>query len=312
MNRTVVALLIIGAYPAANAAEVYSQDGIDISLSGELELRYIKTQSEQQNLELDVSEANLALDVLYEMTEDFSIGAHLDYDSNNDDDSVQRGDIYASLIFKQAHVLTFGVQPTIIDDAGIGEDYEFGFTSFVDDIAVSGEQVAKYKYDGGEMLYGGLAYSSYQNTTEVNRSDDDYVLDGKIGARIEDYELTLFAVNAERNDLKRHSVVGELRYFVADLALAGTYAATNEKQATGPDLNIDMVGLTASYWDGGRIEYAGGWANIDNSSNSQKINDYYANVTYIFTDYVKAFAEIGLTDEDNTDVGYTIGLNGTF
>jgi hypothetical protein len=307
-----LAFIAAGVCSASQAAELYSQDGVEIGLSGELELRYIKTKSEQQNLELDVSEANLALDVLYDMTEDFSIGAHIDYDSNNDDDSVTRGDIYMSLIIQQAHTLSFGVQPTILDDAGIGEDYAFGFTSFVNDIALSGDQVAKYKYDGGEMFYGGLAYSSYQNTTDVTRSDDDYVLDGNIGARIEDYELTLFAVNAERNKLKRSSYVGELRYFIADLSLATTYATTSEEQVVGSDLDIDLFGLAATYWDGGRLEYSAGWANVDNSSNNEKINDYYANVTYIFTNYVKAFAEVGASDEDNTDFGYTIGINGTF
>lgn len=93
------------------------------------------------------------------------------------------------------------------------------------------------------------------------------------------------------------------------MVFAGTYGYTDSEQDTGPNTEIDMFGLAATWDDGGRWSYAGGWANIDNSSNTDKINDVYINASYWMTDNVNAYAEIGFTDDDTQETGYVVGMD---
>lgn len=301
MKKLLLATAVAAVMGSAQAAEMYSMDGVTINVYGEVEVNYIKTQSEAQKSELNLEEASFGFGMNYEMTEDFAVGSYMNIDANNDDDSVTRGDVYMALKLYQAHTITLGSQPTIFDDAGIGEDYEFGFTSYVDSLDMEGDQVIKYKYDGGEMFYGGVAYSAYRNET----NEDDFELDGKIGARLMDLELTLFLGTAEHSNVTETAGALEARYTLGDLGLAATYARSDVEDSD--DNNI--FGVTATYWDGGRLEYAAGWANVDND---ETVNDFYANVTYTFTDEVSAYAEVGFSDQDDTDVGYVVGLNANF
>lgn len=312
MKKTLVALAVVAA-GSANAAEVYSLDGVSVNISGEVELQYVKTQSKTQDPELTVAEGSFGFDMDYEMTEDFAMAAHLDMDANNETDNVTRGDVYMSFVVEQAHTLSLGKQPTILDDAGVGDDYEFGFTSYVTSLTSSGDQVIKYKYDGGETFYGGVAYSAYANeATTSSVSDDDYEADGRIGARVNDYDFTLYVAKGEHVDLEETAVAVEARYVLGDLSFAGTVATSSAEQASASDRDKDLVGLSALYWDGGRIEYGIGWSVIDDSTLADKVNDVYVNATYTFTDEVNAFVEIGLTDEDNTDTGFVVGINASF
>lgn len=311
MKRSLLSLAVATMFASsANAAEVYALDGVTVNVSGEVEINYFKSQSKTLDPELQVAEGNFGFDLDYEMTEDFAIGGHVDFDANNDTDDVTRGDVYVSFLFSNMHTVTLGAQPTILDDAGIGEDFEFGFTSYVDNLNSEGDQVYKYKYDGGEVFYAGVAFSDHKNQDDFKSGD--YQLDGNIGARFEDIELTLYAINAELNGLDESAYIVEGRYTLGDLLFGATYATSTAKEDNAPDTDIDMFGLTASYWDGGRLTYAAGWANIDNSTNTDKINDFYINVAFDFSDQVLGYAEIGLTDEDDTDTGYVVGLSASF
>ncbi|MDG3088244.1 porin [Vibrio hannami] len=311
MKKSLLSLAVVTMFASsANAAEVYALDGVTVDVSGDVEINYFKSQDKALDPELQVAEGNFGFNLNYEMTEDFSVGGVVDFDANNETDDVTRGDVYLSLNFTNVHTVTFGVQPTILDDAGIGDDFEFGFTSYVDNLDSSGDQVIKYKYDGGEVFYAGIAFSDHKN--EDNFTPGDYELDGNIGARLDEVELTLYLVNAEINGEDERAYVLEGRYVLGDINFAATYATSKAENTGEPDTDIDMFGLTASYSRGDRFTYAAGWANIDNSDNSDRINDLYVNVAFDLSDQVQAYAELGFTDEDNTDTGYVVGMSASF
>ncbi|WED20607.1 porin [Vibrio sp. JC009] len=313
MRKTILAVAVAGTVGSVQAAEVYSLDGVTLNISGDVEVQYIKTQSEDQDLELNVADGTFGFDIDYDLTEDVTFGAALDIEVDDATDDFERGDVYISAKYVQAHTLTLGSQSTIYSDAGIGDDYEFGFTAAVEDVDSSGNQVVKYKYDGGEMFYGGIAYLANQNTTDTtNASGSDYVVDGKIGMRITDYDFTFYALQGETLDLDRDVYVLEARYNLGDTTLAAMYSNSTTEKADAADVDIDSVGLTATYSDGGRMKYAAGWAYIDDNSKTETVNDFYVNATYTLTDDLKAYAEVGLTDESNTDTGYVVGMKASF
>ena len=318
MKKSLLAIAVFAAATQVNAAEMYAQDGVTIDISGEVDVQYFKTMAETKDYSTEikdaqwrVDEANFGFNLGFEMSEDFSMGGHFDIDANNEDDSVTRGDVYFYVDILDAHIISAGIQPTILDDAGIGEDYEFGFNAFIENLDSSGEQVIKYRYDAGNSFYAGAAYSAYKN--ESADTEDDFELDGNVGVRLGDLEATLFVAMGEHNSLNANAYIAELRYVLGDIGIAGTYSYATTETISGEDSDINAMGLTGVYRPEGRFEYAAGWAVIDNDSNENgTVNDIYINTSFYFTDAVSAYAELGLSDEDNTDVGYVIGIAGSF
>ena len=321
MRKTLVSLAVLLAVGSANAAEVYSLDGVTINLNGEVGIQYIKERNENQHAEINVDEASFGFLMGYEMTEDLMIGASFGLDANNPEDNnrVTSGGASISLTMSQVHVVSFGDQSTIFDEAGIGDDYEFGFLAYVEELDREGEQVIKYKYNGQEVFSFGIAYSEHQNTaagaTDADGNavtDDDYEVDAKLGIRLEDLFLELFVAHGEQNSFNTEAYVVEARYRLGDLLLAGSYGTSSAELPSGADQDIDMYGATATYFDGGRFKYGIGWATTDDSTEDDPVNTAYANITYIFTNEVNAYAEVGYTDNDNADTGYVIGMNAKF
>lgn len=320
MKKSLIALVVVSAASYhANAAEIYSLDGVTINLGGEVDVQYYKDQEKSEHSEWNINEASFGFNITYEMTESLVMGAHLDVNANNgEDDSVTRGDVYGLINIDRMHTITFGSQSTILDDAGIGTDYSFGFTSFIDRMNVDGDQVVKYKYDGGSVFYGGLSYLEHRNDDTGNYYSDDYQVDGNIGARVEDFEFTLYASNSQTKDLDGDTYIFETRYTYGDWKFAGTVGRTTTQISNQTeDKTQDIYGLTASYFDGGRMMYGAGWANIDTShspsaSKNQNVNDLYVNVAYLLSRELKVYGEVGFTDESNMETGYVVGLDATF
>ncbi|MDC0609980.1 porin [Vibrio sp.] len=323
MKKTLLSLAVASIATSANAAEIYSMDGVTLDLSGEVDVQYYKAQDKSQHSQWTINEANFGFDLDYEMTESLLVGTHMDIDANNSDsdddtsDEVTRGDVYGKIVYDQVHTFTFGSQATILDEAGIGDDYEFGFTSFVDNADYEGDQVIKYKYDGGEMFYGGIAYLENRNTSSTTTYSDDYQVDGNLGARINDLDLTLFLARAQEQDRDISTYDFEARYTIGDWLFAGTYGLSTTEQTDGSDRDKYTYGATASWADGGRLEYAAGWAvtstkNSLTADDNGDVNDFYANVTYSLSTEVALYAEVGLTDEDEMETGYVVGLDATF
>ncbi|RQW63889.1 porin [Vibrio viridaestus] len=328
MKKKLIAIAVaIGASSGtAQAAEVYSMNGVTLNLYGEVEIQYIKIQDPDYQSEWNLDEANFGFDLQYEMTEDLTMGATLGIDANNtdfdgsstDNDDVTRTDTYGKIVYKKSNTFTFGTQSTILDDAGIGRDYAFGFTSYYDRMNTSGDQVLKYKYDGGEIFYGGISYMQYRNTTASDHDTGDYQTDGSIGARIEDINLSAFVAESKTQGLDGLTYVLQSEYTYGDWNFAATYGNTKTEQGSGnADTNSRIYGATASYFDGGRLEYAAGYSNVDTTgsttaTNNKETNDFYVNVTYTLIDEVAVYAELGVSDDKDETTGYVIGLDAAF
>jgi len=311
MKKSVVALSLMAASGAINAAQIDALSDVELDLSGEAEIQLYKSQSKTEDLEVNLQTFTITLTPSYEVSERLKISVPMGLTEN--DGNIELDDYYVEFEVDQAHKLSIGSQPTIFDDAGIGDDYMFGFTAFVENLDSSGDQVIKYKYDGGEVLYGGIAYLSYSNTDDTeNHSGSDYVVDGNLGARIEDWNVALFVAHSETFKLSEDNYEFDATYTMGDLAFGGTYGYTQSEQETGDDNKVKRFCLTASLSNQGRWSYAAGWAIVDNDSNEDKVNDFYINTTYDIIENVSAYAEVGLTDSDTEETGYVLGIDLTF
>jgi predicted porin len=306
MKKSLIAVALLSIVGSANAAEVYALDGLTLDIGGEAEVQLLKSQTEDSDLAVETVNGSLSADASYEIAEEFVTGGYFELDGTSSD-TTEMGDLYVYFTLNQSLTISYGNQSSILDDAGIGDDYAFGYTSFVVGAPTSGDQVIKYKYDNDNVFYAGLAF--ILNKEEVS---GDYGIDANIGARVGDAQYTLFVAQSETSELKENDYILEGRYVYGNMAYAATYAYANAEVASADDTEINSFGLSASWDDGGRWSYAAGWANIDNSSVADAINDLYVNATFWITDEVTAYAEVGFTDEDSTDTGYAIGMDVNF
>lgn len=310
MKKSMVALSLAVLSGAANAAQIDVFSDVTIDLEGEAEIQLYNSQVKSEDLEVNLQTFTITLIPSYEVSERLRISVPMGLTKNDGD--IELDDFYALFEVDQAHQLSIGSQSTIFDDAGIGQDYMFGFTSFIENLDSSGDQVVKYKYDGGEVFYAGLAYQSYSNTSETNHSSSDYVVDGKLCARIEDWNVALFMAYSETNKLITDNYELDVTYTIGDLAFGGTYGFTNREQTSGTDNQVKRFGLTTALTNQGRWSYGAGWAIVDNDSNADKVNDFYINTTYFIIDNIYAYVELGLTDDDDQETGYVLGMDFTF
>ncbi len=305
MKKSLIALAVLSAAGSASAAEIYAMDGMTLDFSGEAEVQVIQSQTPNSDLAVDISTATLTADANYEIAEEMAAGGHYEIDGAGDTANIS--DLYVYFEMSPSLTMSVGRQSTSYDDAGIGDDYAFGFSSYVDNIVTSGDQVVKYAYDGGEVFYGDVAYLMNKNSVS-----GDYQIDGKLGARLGDFDYTLFLAQSETATLTADSYTLEARYALGNFIIAGTYGATSAEQSGAADHDLSIVGLAASFDDGGRWTYAAGWANVDDDAQTDKVNDVYVNASYWITDNVNAYAEVGFSDADDQDTGYAVGMDVSF
>lgn len=307
MKKSLIALAVLSAAGSANAAEIYAMDGMTLDFSGEAEVQVIQSQTPDSDVAVNIETATLTADANYEIGEEMAAGGLYEIDGKGSTANISKLYVYFEL--SPELTMSVGRQNTVLDDAGIGDDYAFGFSTYVDTakVVTKGDQVVKYAYDGGEVFYGSLAYLMNKNSIS-----GDYQVDGKVGARMGDFDYTLFLAQSETATLTANSYTLEARYALGDFTIAGTYGASSTEQASAADRDQSIFGLAASFDDGGRWTYAAGWANVDDDAQTDKVNDVYVNATYWITDNVNAYAEVGFSDDDNQDTGYVIGMDVNF
>jgi predicted porin len=305
MKKSLIAVALLSIVGSANAAEIYALDGLTLDVGGEAEVQLLKSQAEDSDLAVETSSASLSADATYDIADEFIVGGAFELDGSSSD--TQTSELYVYMTLNQSLTISYGKQASILDDAGIGDDYAFGYTTFVVGAPTSGDQVIKYKYDNGNVFYAGLAFI-------LNKDDvsGDYGMDGNIGARLGDMNYTLFVAQSETTALKENDYILEGRYIYGNMGFAATYAYATAEQLSADDAEITSYGLSATWDDGGRWSYAAGWASIDNNTAADTINDVYVNTTFWITDEVTAYAEVGFTDEADTETGFALGMDVNF
>jgi len=305
MKKTILAIAVTGLFATtAQAAQIYENADITVNMFGDAEVAIIKSLDKHDDTEISIDEANLGFQVDYAFNADVTLSGLVKFGAADGDATLS--DAWVGASSQKLGTLTIGNQATIYDDAGIGADYQFGFTSFYSQ-ENSGEQVIKYKLDK-ESFYVGLAYLV---NDESGQTDGTKGFDGNIGVRAGDFEATVYFADmtdeSGATDYDKSNVNLELRYQLDALALAAAYAVTDEDKG-----DVDTFGLAATYDVSEKVTVAGGWASIDSDMNTDLDNQFYLNTSYAFNDYFVAYAEVGANDADDSELGYALGITAEF
>ncbi|MDB1124340.1 porin [Vibrio algarum] len=321
MKKTLLALSVLVASTAANAGiELYNQDGVSVDLGGDLEVVYLKDTTKDSNPGQDLQDADFSFDVRYAATEDISVGAFWEF--SGDGGTADTGDAYFG-IYSGMHTAKVGKTATILDDAGIGSDYQFGVSSAFDDLDFGGSETIKYQLDTG-MVYAGIAYQgnqgdnaySEESVLDTDSESDTYgdiitsvtnsgteLVDMNIGVRVADFDFTAFY---------GHYGSAENDVWALEARFGGIEALNLELGYYELEKTANTIAFAADYtveaW-----KFAAGVSGTDfDAAGESDVTTYFVNAGYAVAPSTTIYAEIGGTDESNTDTGYAVGIKSEF
>ncbi|PML80885.1 porin [Enterovibrio norvegicus] len=315
MKKTILALAVpaLMAAGAVNAATVYDQDGVTVSIGGAAEVQLIQpyefgNEDNKLDVRLDDGELNFGVDV--KVSDNLTALGFFDFES--EDGSVENDELWAG--FKgDFGKFTVGRQYTFWDDSGIGEDIELGLEGFESNEPADGEDVLKYRYDG-ETVWFGIAH-------DLDTGDDVSHTDAGVGASFAGVDLALYANDADLNATTEVFAIQVSAVYNVDAFTVGASYTDIDEEING-DTNKagtgSIVELLAGYGMGDWQYYIG--YNFAEMDNDWEGNNVYANATYKMHSNVKTYIEVGYADQDpepttgksDDSTGFLVGMEVKF
>ncbi|USH03334.1 porin [Grimontia kaedaensis] len=320
MKKTILAMAVpaLLAAGAVNAATVYDQDGVTVTIGGAAEVQIIQEyEFNQQDVDLDVrlddGELNFGIDVA--VSESLTALGYFDFE--NEGGSVKNTELWAG--FKgDFGQLTAGRMYTFWDDTNINEDIELGLEGVDSSLPASGNDVIKYRYDGDAFWFG-VAHNLKQNGSEEETFKDvsgNLVrevtvnnathTDAGVGTSFAGVDLAAYFIAAEKtptvNDTKNDKIKSDAFqvsavYNVDAFTVGASYTDFEQKTAGAQDKDKSghYVELLAGYGVGD-FQYYLGYNFGENDDNSEGSN-IYANATYKMHSNVKTYVELGWAEK---------------
>jgi predicted porin len=322
MKKTLVALAVLATAGSAHAGiQLFNQDKVTVTMDGDVEVYYVKAKKSGSEFQQEIGDADFGFDTRYAVNDDIQVGAYWAFDGANDGKAEKNlgvGDVYIGLYSNSAGSIKFGKLNTQLDDIGIGSDYNFGITKFVNDADVGGEEGVRYDLDKG-TFYAGLGY--LQNKKGINTGlggEDGNLFDAKLGARFADVDARVFVGQATIDkgaapDDKEQLIALEATWTgVENLTLeAAYYTVKNDFGAAGKSDETDNTFAFAAGYDFQVVAVNAGLSHTKfdekqphDSDGYDSRTDWFLNVGYPFAPGVTAYAEVG-ADNAYSNVGTT-------
>ncbi|MEH0691011.1 porin [Vibrio cholerae] len=317
MKKTLVALAVLAAGSAQAGIEVYNQDGVTVNLKGDIEVVYVKGTAKDSEFTQEIQDADFGFDVRYAVNDEVSFGGYWEFDGASSDvtagnDSIAKvGDAYVAFYTQSYGSIKFGRTCGALDDSGVGSDFQFGVTAFVDDSNFCGDEMVRYDFDNGSF-YATAAFAQDKKNVGALGEDGSY-FDGKLGYRVADFDFTAYygtadmdASNSDQDLLGLEARFGgvenlnlELGYYTLETKAAGVKTVDTDVIALAADYTIDAVTLAVGY-------------DIVDPASGDKVNNWFVNAGYGFAPNTTAYVEVGGNDEDNSETGVAVGVKASF
>lgn len=312
MKKSLLALAVLTAAGSVNAATILDADGVKVDLTGAAEVQYFKGFEKTKDAYLKMDDGDINFATTVDIADGLAAVAGIGFEFEGQDaDTGTNGNVESDELFvglsSNFGTTTFGRQVTIADDAGIGEDYEFGMEA-VDFVITEGEEVIKHKYEGENFWLAGSIASSGQGAKTTNATGFD------LGAGV-----TLSALEVRAFFQSVSDVAGSAGTDLTAWNLEGIYAVDEALSLAASygtrelnNVDYDVISFAASYSLDDKNTLAGG-VNLGDNNNVEGTN-FYANITHKLHSNVKAYAELGFYDQDNADhdTAYLAGLEVSF
>lgn len=340
MKKTLVALSVLSAVSTVNAAEVYKNDSVSVSIAGTAEVQLLKgwesknestfeteiPQDIDSCLKLESGDLTVATSV--RVSESLRAVGGLGFDLTGSEAKADKS--YVGLTNEDWGTVTFGRQSLISDDDGIGKDYGLGYAQYGNEKQIEKEnEVVKYVYDDGKYYFG------VSHALKGEKGEGSSVTDGRIGVRVNDIDARFYVYTDDKNEEHSQNATTaynlEVEYdFDEALSLAASYGAADvDAVAERVDVSSTRHAEVASSYavsddtalSLGYVYTTERVTPIPNTTEKGKKREHqsiYANVTKQLQDNVKVYAEVGYVDQESekshtsTDLAYLAGMKVTF
>ncbi|KHT46704.1 porin [Vibrio sinaloensis] len=335
MKKTLLAIAILASGTASAAINVHTSENVSVDVSGAVEVQAFQSRFNVKNdkaynedVKGRLDDGDLQIDITAPINDDLKgiASTGWKYESN----AVENDLLFVGLQSASFGTLTAGRQATIVDGSGISNDIEFGlglYDSNGDKQSVFGvtsaDEVLKYKFEK-DGYWVGVSYAQ-ENDASVKQKNSAYDLGA--GATFADLTVAAYYqnVSAKDKDGKGSQKAYQLdaSYKLDALTVGASYADSDLKIGS-TKASLDVAKLTAAYTiEKTTFALGADQGHVKADGQKVKLNNYYANVTYKFTDNVKAYSEVGYLNSDKLEkalkaegaklkLGYVVGLEVKF
>lgn len=307
MKKALIAIAVMTATTSASAIELYNQNDVSVNLGGSIEVFY-GNDFDDSTLVQQLGDADFSFDTRFAVNEEFSIGGFWEFDGTGGDAAL--GDAFIGLYSKTYGTLLAGKTATILDDIGIGADYQYGLTSAVSDIDFGGTQVLRYELDSG-TIYGGVALMQNHGLDNAPGNEDGTLIDAKIGVRVADFDFVAFAGQEDMIDKDNKASIFALegRYALDNLNVElGYYNVSDSDNTRGGDTVAFGADYSLDAW-----LFAAGVANVSPEGESS-FAEGFINAGYGIAPNTTIYTEVGFNNDDakSESVAFAIGISAEF
>ena len=256
MKKTLVALAVLTAAGSANAGiNLYDADGVKVDMSGAAEVQYFQGYAADSDAKIRLDDGDLGINTTIAVSDKMNAVAGIAFEMESGD--VTNDELWVGL-GGDFGTLTIGRQYLLVDDSGIGKDYELGGDG-IDFVQANGDQVIKYVFDNGQF-YGGVG-ALITETNPANNADEASVYEGRLGARFGNFDARVYLYSGDDVSTDKFDVFGgkvpvnidgynlEAEYVMDAFAFSASFGQVDYELASDNSVKVDTdtAALAGSY-----------------------------------------------------------------
>ncbi len=295
MKKTLLAAAVALVATNTHAGiELYNQNGASVTLSGDAEVRYVKSTKEDANVEQQIHDADLGIAVRYAVNDELSVGGFWEIQGDTGtttEDGPRMGDAYIALYHATLGTLKFGDTVNVLDDLGIQEDYYFGSYGVINNGEFDGDETVRWDYEK-DGFYAAVAYRDNQRADSA-----ETVADAKIGYDFGDVDMMMYYGIHGADDLS--AVAFELTYSGLEAINLGLGYYDFEDFGSAFTFGADY---SVEKW-----LFAMGVALEDLEASDDTDLHYFVNAGYDIAKNTTLYAEVAANTLDDSELGYALG-----
>ncbi len=315
MKRLSIVMLVIAvalamAVGTTQAKTIYEADNFKLNLGGDWEIQLKQDAGTDEDLDVEYDDLEIQTGVEYTINDTLTAFGEADFGmkkaaDDSDRDTPHIEDAYVGLRFQNVE-LVVGKTSSASDEFGVSGDFEAPVPAHAADEwgATSGDDLIKVSVNIADMVTL-VASHEFSADSEDSNADGEFTdffasveFSGMtLGVQYEIFEPAPEEEGMDTDDMTFYGIMGTYDAKIFNVGLSYSVADETEDAIANIFVGIPLdavelgVGYTATLLDEG-----------------DDVNGWYVNAAYTLTEGVTLKAEIGGNDEDDSDVGYFVGL----
>ncbi len=305
VSKMILALIATALVASsASAATVYEKDGFKYQIKGDWQIQLRQDAGDDQHLDVEYDDLEIKNTISYDLGNNLSAFGQLDFGGKKaaDEDAkyMHLEEAYVGLAYQDYSIL-MGKTTSAAD--------EFGVYSGMEDYGTDEEAFEGHGEESGDDLIKAEAsiemvsiIAAYEVEAENEVSEDTSFYDIFVSAEFAGFELGAAFQNIDDADTIIYGV--SIAYDAKIVWVGADYSIAD---VDGDEYTVWNIAASVPVTEKTTIT-AGFNMNDSDVDGYEEVSEYYANVQHKLHKNVKVFAEVGNSDEDDSDMGYMAGM----